>query len=262
MSEAGSERIFPVSRARHAGRTWRPHADYGFARSQILVALLAVEVPRAAGNYPVVFLKVGESFQPAALLGLEPGENLLVSAQGQWLGDHVPALLRGHPFMLGRSPAGQGVLCVDESALLPEGEAGQPLLLEDGALADEVRKTAEFLAKMEAWRAPTAAACAALARHGCIVPMEALSPDTTAAPRPSGLFQVSEAALVGLPDEHFLELRRCGALPLAYGQLSSMARLPQLVRLRALRASQRSKPAGPDLSDLYKDGSLQLDFLG
>ena len=68
------------------------------------------------------------------------------------------------------------------------------------------------------------------------------------------MFQIDEAALNALPDEAFLELRRAGALLIAYGQLLSMQHLPLLGQL----ADAHAKAAAP-LPTQGKD--IDLSFL-
>lgn len=257
MNKPPQPAIVPISRARHAGRKWRPYADYGFARGRTLVPLVAAEVPVAAGSFPVVFITEGQGCHPVGLLALQAGRNLLVDAQGRWQGEYVPALLRAYPFALARNPDGQPVLCLDESALAQPDQDGQPLLLEDGSLAEFVRKTGEFLAQLDAQRKPTLAACAALAAKGCLKPLSLAADQPLVGPVPSGVLQVNERALAELPDADFLELRKAGALGLAYGQVASMHRFQMLARLKA----QLDQSQQPDLSLLERDGTLRFDAL-
>ncbi len=83
-----------------------------------------------------------------------------------------------------------------------------------------------------------------------------------------GLFQVNESVLNGLTDEAFLELRKTGALALAYAQLLSLQKLPLLGEMAALRAAEDARQrsalepfGGVDLSMLDKDGTFGFEAL-
>lgn len=254
--------LTPLSRATHGALRWGRYKDYGFAAGQVAVPLAAPEVQNAAGGFPVVFARTGPGYAPIALLGVQPGTNLFVGPRGEWLGWYIPAGLRSQPFALGRDPAGRLVLCVDANSVLVNAGEGEPFFDEKGEPSEPVRKVMEFLQAVERGRAAAQAACEALARHNCFVPL-ATPVKTPGAPdrRLEGLFQVDEAALAALPDEAFLELRKAGALPLAYAHLLSLQHLATLGQLAARHAQEAAKKAAaagapPDLSLLDKDGTF------
>jgi hypothetical protein len=255
----------PLSRAAHGGKRLNRTPGYAFSSSQIMVPLVAPELPRAAGGgMPVAFARAGAAFLPVAVLGIEPGRNLFVNMAGQWLADYVPAALRSRPFAMGRQE-GNLVLCVDENSTeLTDGEEGEPLFAEDGKPAALLTRTMTFLQEMERGRALTARACEALARHQCIVPLEFTVGEAPGGGRRlEGLFQVDRGVLEKLGDEAFLELRKAGALELAYSQLVSLHKLPLLGKLAALRADEEARQAqvaaGAALFD--KDGTFGFDAL-
>ncbi|MEL4474484.1 SapC family protein, partial [Shewanella algae] len=80
-----------------------------------LVPLVADEIRQVAGQFPVFLAKDGETgqFYPAALLGLEPQENLF------WNGtaleaDVLPLNLLRLPFFVG-GEGEEAVICIDEA---------------------------------------------------------------------------------------------------------------------------------------------------
>jgi hypothetical protein len=143
-----------LSRSAHGGKRLRRATGCAFASSQVIVPLVAPEVPRAAASLPVAFARTGTGYLPVGVLGAEPGRNLFVNPAGQWLADYVPAALRSRPFAMGRNE-GQLVLCVDESGTeLTDGE-GEPLFTEDGKPSAMLGRTMEFLQELERGRAMT-----------------------------------------------------------------------------------------------------------
>lgn len=264
---AAAPSLTPLSRAAHAGQRWRRFKDYAFASGQMLVPLAGAELPHAAVAFPVAFARGETGYVPVALLGVKAGANLFIGPRGEWLGRYVPAGLRSQPFALGRDPGGRFVLCVDANSVLVNESEGEPFFDEKGEPSEPVRQVMEFMQVVEKGRAAAHVACEALARHNCFAPL-AVPVKVPGAPdqRFEGLFQVDEAALGALPDEAFLELRKVGALPIAYSQLLSLQHMATLGQLAARRALEEAKhsaaPAAlPDLSLLDKDGTFGFDAL-
>ena len=255
----------PLSRSAHADIRWRRYADYRFAASQMLLPVVAGELARVAAHMPVAFAPSASGYLPVALLGLEQGSNLFIDEQGRWLADYVPAGLRTQPFALGRGKSGQLMLCVDENSPLLGGAGGESFFDGQGEVTEDVRKTMDFLHRLEQGRAATAVACEALARHGCLAPLVFSVKDKAGGERRlEGLFQANEAVLDKLDSEAFLALRAAGAIALAYTQLLSLQKLALLPRLAA-RIPQdtgaQALVAGKDidLSFLEKDGTFGFD---
>ena len=206
--------------------------------------LVAAELPRAMLHLPIAFLREGGAVIPVAVLSPQPGRNLFVAPDGRWIGGYVPAALRGHPFRLLPTDDGRHALCVDEdSGLVTEGPAGEPFFDPDGQLSVPLRQVLDFLSAIEANRAATARACAALLHHGVVAPWP-ITLRTEAGEQPvEGLLRIDEAALNALPMPAFEELRQAGAVPVAYCQMLSAQHLPLLGRLAAAHAQQQARAA-------------------
>jgi len=73
------------------------------------VSVIPREFPRLLAHYPIFFLKSPDSgrFEPVALLGFEPKENLFFT-QGRWDVDYVPLQIQRNPFSLLRRPEAAG----------------------------------------------------------------------------------------------------------------------------------------------------------
>jgi hypothetical protein len=99
-----------------------------------------------------------------------------------------------------------------------------------------VKQVLEFLVRIDANRAATDRALAALAEVEIIVPwpIEMESPGGRQAVK--GLFRVDEDRFNALPSEYFLVLRSVGALPLVYAQLLSMGQLSVFQTLGQVQA--------------------------
>lgn len=250
-----------ISRDSHADKRWRRFSSYAFASQSAVVSVVASEIPKACMAMPLAFIQHEDAFLPVALMGLEPGSNLFVASDGRWLGRYVPAALRGHPFALVKAEGDSLVLCVDEeSGLVGDGPEGEPFLTPDGEPTQALTQVLDFLRQVEANRGPTAAACAALARHDLIRPWPITLKGEAGERQVEGVHQIDESALNELPDEAFLELRRSGALSLAYCQLLSMQHLSVLGELAKAHAQAVAAPRpAPASFSLQDDDTLRFD---
>ena len=251
-----------VSRERHADKHWKRFVSYDFARQSSLAPLVAAEIPKAAMTMPLAFIRQGEGYVPVALMGLEPGKNLLVAPDGRWLGRYVPSVLRGYPFSLAKTESETLVLCIDEdSGLMSDSSEGEPFFNDEGAPAESLTQIKDFLQHIERKRGAPAIACTTLAEQDLIRPWPITLKGETGERQVEGVFQIDETALNQLSDDAFLSLRRTGALPLVYCQLLSMSHLAMLGELASAHARPPPQPTRPlGGFALPDDDLLQFDW--
>lgn len=208
------------------------------------MSIVAREMPRAALSLPIAFVKSGEAFVPVVVQGFEPGQNLLVAADGRWQGAYTPAAYRGYPFQLARGEDGQNVLCLDEeSGLITAGPEGERFFAEDGTPAPAVKEVFDFLATVQSNRDATTQVCAALQAHGLIKPWPLAIEMPEGRRKVDGLYMIDEAALQALAADALAALRDVGALPVIYCQLLSMQNLEKLSELARARLQQAAAAA-------------------
>ena len=248
-----------ISRERHASKHWNRYTNYRFAAADSVVPLVAAELPKAVMSLPIAFIAQGDGYVPAAVVGLQPGNNVFVAPDWRWAGQYIPAAFRSYPFHLLLSEGGQQVLCIDEdSALVTDGASGEAFFADDGQPAQAILDILGFLTQIEQSRAATAAACAALQKHDLIRPWAITLKTDTGEQQIAGLFQIDEAALNQLPDDALLEVRDVGALPIAYCQLLSMQHLPLVGQL--IEAQAKASAQAQSLQHLAPGGDLDLEF--
>ncbi|MHB0776529.1 SapC family protein [Halomonas sp. WWR20] len=251
----------PVSRERHAQQGWLLQRGYEFAAQQAVVPIVFAELSQAIKHFPLALVRQGEHFQLVALVGLSNERNLYVNHDGRWLAGYVPAALRGHPFALGRGDNDQLVLCVNEAMTISDAGEGEAFFDEQGEPAKRVRETFEFLQQRERNRQLTDQACRILGELGVIEPWP-LSVETADKPLTiNGLHRIDEKALNALEDETFLQLRKAGALPVAYAQLLSMQQLSQLTE-RAKYLAKHESAQDTDFSFGESDDEMSFNFDG
>lgn len=264
-----------VSRSQHADSYFWPRQGYGFAAQQQVVPVLIAELTKLLPHYALGFIPQGEGarqsshrhYQPVALTGLGGERNLYLHADGRWLANYVPSSLRGYPFRLAKADNDQQVLAVEQDSLTDEPTA-QPLFDNDGNLTDKVQQTLNFLTQCDQNRQVTQAATQVLGETGLIEPWplklergEGQEPLTV-----QGLYRINEKAMNELAAEAFADLRKHGALPLAYAQLFSMSQLSQLTERAKFHDKQHAKQgdqsANRDIDSLLEgdDDDLTFDF--
>lgn len=258
--------IVPITQARHAGQRWHARSHYGFAARDAVVPLVAQELPSALASMALALVKKGEGFVPVAVTGVQPGVNVYLDAEGRWRGNYVPALLRAWPFSLGRTEAGERVLCIDEASgtVLPaEAQPGGVAFFDEaGQVSEPISRILSFLGALETQRLVTQRICETLQQLGLIQPWDILLKGPQGqAQKIDGLYRIDEARLNALSDAAFLALRKAGGLPFAYCLLLSMHQLELLQRRAEHHAQHLTTAAASPAASLLKGDELDLSFL-
>lgn len=233
-----------VSREAHRHKGWKAWKHMSFAVEMAVVPIVGAEAPKAAMTMPIAFLKQGEQYILHVLTGLEPGRNLFITDEGQWLGSYVPAALRGFPFVIAEVED-QRILCISESSglLVDADKADKRFFDDEGEISADLAAMRDFLYQVEQNRVVTNAACQVLGESGIIEPWPITLKMGGRDRNIEGLYRISETALNAADDEAFAKLRRSGALPIAYMQMLSMTHLPLLGRLSDAHAKRKQQMA-------------------
>lgn len=255
-----------VSRERHVNKFWRRYTDYNFAAQETLLPLVIAELSRAAVSMPIALMSQDDGYKLVAVTALAPGGNLFVAPSGQWLGNYVPAVLRGYPFRLIRPQnATDPVLCVDEESGLINEEEGEAFFNAQGEPTELIKQVMDFLAQVEQSRIATDLAVAAIADAGLIEPWPMkVKKEGGGDIEVTGLHRVSEAKFNNLEDEAFLKLRHAGALAIAVLQMVSMQQISVFDKLAQVQArlAQGQTAQVQDLDKLFggdQGGTLRFD---
>ena len=227
--------IHPVSHTRHAGRTWSKATSFGWARGEIVAVIGRLEAMQLMMTLPLGFIRQQEQYQLVVLMGLCPRENLMIGADGRWLGVLVPEVLRSYPFRVLQSTDGQYLLGVDESGLHPQGTAGGTSLFIGDTPEPALTAMLEQLVKVERHHQQTGRMVALLAEYELIESWDIQEPGDSAACSVSGLYRINEQKLNTLSAEALKAVRDSGALAIAYCQLLSMQHIHQLRRMSKAR---------------------------
>lgn len=253
-----------VSKNSHADKRWRRFQSYEFAKTDAIAPLVLQEFPTAAMHLPIGFMPTEDSFTPVAIQGLQVGRNLLVAADGRWLGGYVPAKYRSYPFALGDTTDGNQVLCIDEeSGLLTDNIEDEALFDGEGAPTATISEILKFLSQLGANREPTARVCKVLKDHDLIQPWPIKIETASGLLDIDGLFRIDEDRLNALALEALDTVHKAGALPIAYLQLISMQHLSMLGQLAdafaRLESPASALPESINLDYFNNSGSINFD---
>jgi hypothetical protein len=255
-------KLAAVSKSDFGALRWVAPKTYARAAGDAVAALVVQEVPNAALAMPVAFIQQEDEFSLAFVQGLQPGQNLCISADGRWSAAYIPAAYRAYPFAVAKTESGEQVLCFDMDSNLVSQTDGEPFYGSDGALSAGVKKIAEFLAQVVQNRMLTKSICSMLQAHNLIQPWQITLKNESGEQNVGGLYRIDEQALRDLPADALKTLSDGGALSVAYLQLVSMHHLPKLVEMARADALASQQKKSVDLDFLKKDtGTIDLSFI-
>lgn len=230
--------IVTLDRQIHRAKCYRPgETPFVFSRGSHVIPVVVDEFAAASRHIPIVFLSSGSSLTPVFLVGVKPGLNAFIDAEGQWLAGYIPAYLRRYPFIYGEVKGSDPLVCIDAEATSLGEENGERLFDEDGKETQFLKERINFLAEYHSAGARTTALCALLQELSLVRPItiESRSPDGESAII-HGVLAVDEPKLKSLSDENALKLYRADAFPAIYAHLFSLAAIEKLAPQSAMAA--------------------------
>ena len=248
--------IVPITRDSHGKTRIRPVSSFAFAAKMTTIPIYGSEIMQMCHEVPVIFIRAGGGFALNALVGVRAGQNLMLDANGRWIGAHVPAIWRRGPFRLGKmeGQAESLVLCLDDGSAQVNETEGLALFDESGSPAPAIREVTTLLAQLERDVQSTRIICDLLDQQGLIAPwpLDIAQPDGGTR-RVSDLFQVDEAKIAALSGEDLARLRDVGALGILYAHLLSLSRIAILGRLAKIADERERQQA------MLHKGQVNLD---
>jgi len=226
--------IVPLDRQLH--RSFRLKAEpprYGFAANSHVIPAIVDEFGMGGRYLPIVFLPGAKVPSAVFLLGMNPGDNRLISRDGRWEENYVPAYLRRYPFIIGEVEGAEPIVCIDQSSELFSIDAGQPLF-EDGGedtplLQGKIRFINDYLAAARRTEEFVKAIAELDLFQTVTIDVQPAAQDRRVM---HGLMMIDLAKFNALSDADFLQLRQQGFIPMVYAHLASLANLDRF----ALRA--------------------------
>ena len=255
------EQIVPVALERHRHKKVRNTTQFDYAAGFHIAYVTVHEFARAAATYPIVFLedKPNDGFRPVVLLGLQPGENLFLGADGAWNASYIPAMIRRYPFALSKgTEENRFVVCVDEASTLLSDTEGAPMFDEKGEPTQVIENVKRYLSELQQMDMLTQQFSHFLLSNNLLTPLNMRVNATAQARNITGCYVINEERLNAFSDALFLEVRAKGFLPAMYAHLMSLPQIERLVQLSkaktgaaaaaatAAEAAPAAEPASPE----------------
>jgi hypothetical protein len=238
------ERVVALNDKIHGGLRVRPASSFAYAARTNSVPLLTSEFFEAAREYPIVFARGEAGPVAAALLGLREAENLFVDRDGKWDARYVPAFVRRYPFVPGKGPQGELLVCIDEASSCFDAGEGEALFHE-GKPTPQLEHAMKFLAEFHQAAAITETLGRRLQDLGVLRQADSVAQLTDGTQfRLNGLNVVDESKLRALDRGVVQELFASGGLAVIYAHLMSLGNLGGLVD----RLSKRGASVKPAVS--------------
>jgi hypothetical protein len=211
---------------------------FGFVAASHIIPLTVTEFAPAALSFPIIF--VGDQKLPAAVMGVNAGENLYVRDDGSYaVGAYIPGFLRRYPFVLAQDDDNQRmVVCVDVKSDLVTENAATPFFDDKGEPTDFTKGAIKFCDDFEVERLRTDSFVKLMTDLDLFETRQANYTPTNAdgtAGTPEMIaeyFAISEDKLRALPQDKYLELRDNGALGQIYAHLTSLMGWDRLIAMQ------------------------------
>jgi hypothetical protein len=252
------EKIVPVALERHRHKKVRNTTQFDYAAGFHIAYVTVHEFARAAATYPIVFLedKPNDGFRPVVLMGLQPGENLFVGADGAWNASYIPAMIRRYPFALSKgAEENRFVVCVDEASTLLSDTEGAPMFDDKGEPTQVIENVKRYLSELQQMDMLTQQFSRFLLSNNLLTPLN-MRVNAAQARNITGCYVINEERLNAFSDALFLEVRAKGFLPAMYAHLMSLPQIERLVQLSkaktgaaaatAAEAAPAAEPASPE----------------
>lgn len=242
-TNAFHERAVALDKALHQSLRLKIQPDhFAFARGTNAFPLAASEFPEAGRHYPIVFVgDESNGFHAAALMGLEEGSNLFISATGEWQREaYVPAFARRYPFALGTTPGQDGlVIYVDESYAGFNQEDGMALFA-DGKESDYLVQMISFLNALHREMEASRQAIGRLHALGLLTARTITLTQDGQNRHLGGFWVIDDEKFAALDDAAIVDLHRSGALRMIELHRASLGCIQRLgERLEQMRETVR-----------------------
>lgn len=247
------EKIVPVALERHRHKKVRNTTQFDYAAGFHIAYVTVHEFARAAATYPIVFLedKPNDGFRPVVLMGLKPGENLFVGADGAWNASYIPAMIRRYPFALSKgAEENRFVVCVDEASTLLSDTEGAPMFDEKGEPTQVIENVKRYLSELQQMDMLTQQFSRFLLTNNLLTPLN-MRVNAAQARNITGCYVINEERLNAFSDALFLEVRAKGFLPAMYAHLMSLPQIERLVQLSKSKTGPATEaaPAAPEAAE-------------
>ena len=226
----------PLNIKDHKDLKLKPVTTFSHIKDQHMAPVALHEFVKCATSLPVIFVKPSEDqpYQAVAMLGLKPGENLVIH-EGTWNAVYMPSCIQIYPFQIARTSKenDQHTIIVDENADNISTTEGDALFDDEGKGTEFMDRCQQQIEKHFQEITESRAAIEYLAELDLIKSQDLTItvPNIEDKIVISGISIIDEEKMNALSTEKFEELRKRGLLPALYAQLASMHQMHRLTQM-------------------------------
>lgn len=192
-------------------------------------------------DYPILFQKDSKSgsFIPAALLGLEQGENLFLGEGDAWEAAYVPLMVQRIPFSIGQYGEGKKRLVnIDLDHPKVSESEGQLLFEEHGAPTEYLERISGILEAIHVWNEQNKEFMSTLAELDLLEPVTIdITLDDGTQGQLMGFYALHEEKFKKLEDTAFQSLYKKEFLEPIYMAIASLGNIRKLIDRKSRRAT-------------------------
>jgi hypothetical protein len=224
-------KIVPLSKEQHATTKINNTNAFSHISGEHMLPVVVHEFVVAGAEFPIVFVKANDSFQPVVMLGLTAQQNLYLQ-DGKWQAQYIPRAVRNYPLVLVKDkPDGDRLLvAVDESSERLSDAEGQALFNDDGSESEFLTYRKQQMADYIDMGVVTRNFVEKLKSLDLIIEQVLTLNINGEERRINGIYLIDEKKFNDLSDDVFLELRKNGYLTAIYAQLVSVNHTQKLVK--------------------------------
>jgi hypothetical protein len=224
-------KIMPLNKEQHAATKINNNNAFSHISGEHMLPVVVHEFVVAGAEFPIVFIKTNDTYQPVAMLGLTANQNLFLQ-DDKWQALYVPRAVRNYPLVLVKDkPDGDRLLvALDEASERVSQADGQALFNEDGTESEFLTQRKQQMADYIDMGTVTRNFVEKLKSLDLIVEQVLTLNINGEERRINGIHLIDEKKLNELSDEVFIELRKNGYLTAIYAQLMSLQHTQKLVK--------------------------------
>lgn len=233
--------IVLLDRNIHRNLRIKKNTDFAHVSNDNMVPVVANEFMHAGNNFPIVFVKEAGTaqFKCVALMGFEPGENLVFN-QGKVHSSYIPRNITRIPFFVGGDNINDqhANICIDENSSLVcqdgDDKSSYPLFNKEGQPSEQLREASEFLSDLITKELATQQFVQFLVDNELLQESTITLRLGDAGERKlGGVYKVDEEKLNNLSDDVVLVLYKKRYFAAIYSHLNSLNQIQRLIKLKA-----------------------------
>ena len=236
--------ITPISKAKHYDRGLGKLLNFKHASFVQFADLGFSEVFKGCLDLPFAIRNIENNLSLVAILSLHEHLNVFSTKDGAWIGGYIPIVFQEYPLFIARNEKDpqNSLLCIDETSdRFVSADEGTAFFDSEGKPSEDMLRIMDWVKSNHQDRQKLNQACQQFKDFDMLRTWELSVQIGSSRHDIEGLLRIDEDKLNTLEDKQFIELRRSGALTVAYCQLLSMSHIRLFDRLYRKHEAYQNK---------------------